>query len=309
MTENLDYPYPTERILDFDGKDDYIDCGNGSELNFTESMAIEFWFKLTDPKEGSRYYLLGRGDRQYNYSYGLLYQNLKGNHEQIKFLYSKAPAVWQPAMRIGDRQFHHLALVIDRQQVELYIDAQSQGSQSLSDPINPPSDVPFQIGRLFGKTRFKGQIADLRIWNKPRTHQEITTQFQQRLTGKELGLVSYWPLNEGSGNQSYDRTDSGNHGQIEGATWIVPDSSQSTSISPVKIQKKTKPKLKLNSELKNVREITQITLLRSKTDFGGEPEIIYSRKAKKKKKKSEQKETIKWFRTFYNDLTKTLSKL
>lgn len=309
MIKKLDYPYPNESILEFDGQDDYINCGNSNQLNLTEPMTIEFWLKLTDPIEGSRYYILGRGTRQYNYNYGLFYQNLKGNQEQIKFLYSKAPAVWQPSIRIGDRQFHHLALVINHQQVELYIDTQSQGSQSLSNPINPPSDVPFQIGRLFGKTRFKGQIADLRIWHKLRTHPEITTQFQQRLTGKELGLVSYWPLNEGSGNQSYDQTDSSNHAQIEGATWIAPDSFQSTLISPVKIQKKTKPKLKFNSELKISSEITQITVLRSKRDFGGEPEIIYSRKAKKKKKKSEQKETIKWFRTFYNDLTKTLSKL
>jgi len=309
MTQNLDYPYPTDSILEFDGKDDYIDCGNSSQLNLTEPMAIECWLKLTDPKEGSRYYILGRGTRQYNYNYGLLYQNLKGNREQIKFLYSESPVVWQPSMRIGDRQFHHLALVIDRQQVELYIDAQPQGSQPLSDPINPPSDVPFQIGRLFGKTRLKGYIADIRIWNQPRTHPEIQTQCQHRLLGNEPGLIGYWPLNEGSGTQIQDLTENSNHGTIQGATWIPPEPSRSPDIPLIEIPTKNKPKLKLNPKLKIPREITQIIVLRSKKGLGGEPEIIYSRKAKKKQKKSEQKQTIKWVRNVYNDFAKALSKL
>jgi len=303
MAKTLDSPYPTESILEFDGKDDYIDCGHSSQLTFTASMAIEFWLKLTDPKEGNRYYILGRGTRQYNYDYGLLYQHLKGDREQIKFLYSASPAVWQPSIKIGDRHFHHLVLAISHQQVELYIDGQAQGPQPLSAPINPPTDVPFQIGRLFGKTRLKAQITDVRLWNQTRTREDIQSQSHQRLTGNEPGLVAYWPLNEGSGDRIHDLTAHNHHGQIEGATWITPDRP------PVKIPQTTQPTLKLNPQLNPPREITEIIILRSKKGFGGTPEIIYSRKAKKKKKKSEQKQTIKWFRNFYNDFAKALSKL
>ncbi|KOR33976.1 hypothetical protein AM228_26835, partial [Planktothricoides sp. SR001] len=41
---------------------------------------------------------------------------------------------------------------------------------------------------------FKGKMADVRFWNRYRTPAEIRAGMSKRLSGKEPGLVGYWPL-------------------------------------------------------------------------------------------------------------------
>jgi hypothetical protein len=51
-----------------------------------------------------------------------------------------------------------------------------------------------------------GAIDDLRIWNVARTGQEIRSFMGQELTGKEPGLVGYWPMDEARGTSVFDAT-------------------------------------------------------------------------------------------------------
>lgn len=56
--------------------------------------------------------------------------------------------------------------------------------------------------------RFLGRTAEIRFWNRPLSQTEI----QQNLCGADPsapGLVSYWKLNEGSGQTFYDATGNG----------------------------------------------------------------------------------------------------
>ncbi len=56
--------------------------------------------------------------------------------------------------------------------------------------------------------RFLGRIAEIRFWNRPLSKTEI----QNNLCGVDAaanGLVSYWKLNEGTGQTFYDRTGHG----------------------------------------------------------------------------------------------------
>jgi hypothetical protein len=47
------------------------------------------------------------------------------------------------------------------------------------------------IGRYF-----QGQMAEVRVWNKARTQAEIQATMGKRLSGKEVNLVAYYPLNK-----------------------------------------------------------------------------------------------------------------
>ena len=51
---------------------------------------------------------------------------------------------------------------------------------------------------------WKGNIAEMRIWNISRTGTDIANNNRKRLTGSEPGLVSYYKFNEGSGNIAKD---------------------------------------------------------------------------------------------------------
>ncbi|MBO1351113.1 MAG: hypothetical protein EBE86_028800 [Hormoscilla sp. GUM202] len=56
------------------------------------------------------------------------------------------------------------------------------------------------------RTFIDGKISEVRIWKKARTKAEIQENRQRQLTGKEEGLLHYWPLDEGVGMIGYDYT-------------------------------------------------------------------------------------------------------
>lgn len=55
-----------------------------------------------------------------------------------------------------------------------------------------------------GNSGFTGRIDEFRIWNSARTDDEITKTMHQHLTGKESGLVVYFPFDEGTGTSTKD---------------------------------------------------------------------------------------------------------
>ena len=84
-----------------------------------------------------------------------------------------------------------------------------------------------------------GKIADVRIYNRALTEEEIADSMTKPLTGSEDGLVGYWPLNEGMGNIAYDRTASKNHGYISSnAEWtqLSPDRVMEPSELPLLVR-------------------------------------------------------------------------
>ncbi|MDB9517412.1 LamG domain-containing protein [Roseofilum reptotaenium CS-1145] len=288
-----------EAVLAFDGKDDYVDCGIAECFNLSDTLTLEVWIKLREVKSGTRYYIVGRGSRQHNYSYGLVYLKLKSHQEQIRFLFAKAPVIWEPTINLSDRNYHHLALVVDNQQAIVYIDGESQGTQPLPEQVHPNTEVPLQIGRLFGQTRFQGEMSEVRLWNKARTSKEIGHHRFQRLAGDEPGLVGYWPLNDGSGEIAGDRTLQSNSGQIYGATWQFSPSSQLPFIptsAPQTKPKKSKSKIQRKTKIKVPQGIDKIVVLRSKDKFGGKPDLIYGKSTKTKDKKKKRKKQSKSLR-------------
>jgi hypothetical protein len=82
--------------------------------------------------------------------------------------------------------------------------------------------------RYVNNSYFAGQLAELRIWNIPRTTAEIKANISRRLESIEPGLVGYWLLEKGSGEIAYDSSFSDSFGMIAGATW-------SKSKSPIAI--------------------------------------------------------------------------
>ena len=53
-------------------------------------------------------------------------------------------------------------------------------------------------------TVYHGDMLELRLWNRALSTGEMADYAQKRLTGYELGLVDYWPMNEGKGSYIYD---------------------------------------------------------------------------------------------------------
>ena len=50
---------------------------------------------------------------------------------------------------------------------------------------------------------FKGQIDEVRIWNRAFTQEDVLENYQKEIVGSPEGLVGYWSFNEGGGGVSY----------------------------------------------------------------------------------------------------------
>ncbi|MEZ4979361.1 MAG: LamG-like jellyroll fold domain-containing protein [Chitinophagales bacterium] len=81
---------------------------------------------------------------------------------------------------------------------------------------------------------FKGNLDELRFWNKAKTNQELANTFDVKARGTELGLKAYYDLDENLGLYAYDKSSSGvifnkNHVLLPGANlWssTIPTANQ-----------------------------------------------------------------------------------
>ena len=78
------------------------------------------------------------------------------------------------------------------------------------------------LGLLGEGTGFKGDMLDFRIWNRALSASDLSIYKNKTLTGYEIGLLSYYLLNEGEGDYSYDRALSGNDLHCFLASWKRP---------------------------------------------------------------------------------------
>lgn len=215
--------------LTFDGIDDYIEVPYSDKHN-SKVFTMSCWAKPT--KKGGMHGLTST--RYWSSS-----ENIEGCELSIYFTDARANgwfygiysgitgygncgySPFEPALNI----WTHVALTFDdSRKVTFYINGQVIQQNILpSYEVNTHSSLC--IGAVYhpnekkGINLFEGQIAEVCIWNKARTQQELQSDMSKRLTGKEAGLVGYWPLNEGCGNTAIDKTSNGKNGIIKGATW------------------------------------------------------------------------------------------
>ncbi len=188
--------------LKFDGIDDYVNCGNDSSLNVTSQMTIEAWIKAYSwqdhPAKGIIAYkfntysgfLLSCGDNgTLNFTIGLT--------DTWRILYSN------PVMVLD--KWYHAAGVYDGANVKLYLNGELVNETGISRAIGT-NDLELLFGRHPTQTDrlFDGEIEEVRYWNTARTEQEIRENMNLTLTGSELGLISYWQFNEGTGSSTAD---------------------------------------------------------------------------------------------------------
>ncbi len=113
---------------------------------------------------------------------------------------------------------------------------------SLSDPI--------QVGMRSGRG-MRGNVAEVRLWNKVLTAEEFAQNRSKPLTGQESGLIGYWPLSrQPSGTTVKDRAlyrdpatkelkPFGNDGTVDGWwSWVPFDGSLEELSVPTETQQK-----------------------------------------------------------------------
>lgn len=145
-----------------------------------------------------------------------------------------------PNSQGGDGQWHYYVGVYDPQadSVKLYIDGSDAGttSGSIDEPMRN-DDEPICIGAYAmnlttcsKSTGWKGDIDEVRIFDRVLTATEIQSTAETGLSGSELGFVGYWKMNEGTGQTLTDSTQHGLLGRL-GSTSFADTSDPAWVIS------------------------------------------------------------------------------
>jgi len=244
-------------VLALNGQDNAIILGKRPQFRIEKFITLEAWICVASQKEYagiiSNIYDTGSTES----GYGLLLDGKSGIYFGLKVPSAGIQYLSSGANTIALNQWHHIAGTYDGQQMKLYIDGIEKAKKAIAGTninYNPENDLLFGMYKDNDEVYpFAGKLAEIRLWKIIRTPEEIQNNRSQRLTSDEAGLVGYWPLNEASNNMAYDRTNNGNHGIINGATWQqlqVPFtvSSSTVFLNPPNPTESWQPVLALNGQ-------------------------------------------------------------
>ena len=196
--------------LSFDGVDDYVVISHSNELDTHGSITVESWIKVIEGQTNGS--VLSKADNNFLF-WDNDFENDYSTGQGFQIEYDNTPSSIE-MFSMDFSQWYYIAFSYseDTDEFRVYKDGEYVRSETADISIQSTTDV-ILIENLLGN------MAELRIWNRVLTDQEIETNMSTSISGNETGLVGYWNFNEGSGTTLTDLSGNGNHGTIYGATW------------------------------------------------------------------------------------------
>jgi len=150
--------------LEFDGTDDYVDCGNDLSLDLIDQITFVVWTKHPAGTEG--YIIIKNTPNDDTRQYGFL--DYISNNSISFFCHidtgSREELQWDGEM-IDDNTWHHVAITVNNPEVELFIDGASKGIKTLGGNL-VNTDASVWIGkRKPGNFPYTGLLDELAIFN------------------------------------------------------------------------------------------------------------------------------------------------
>ncbi len=312
QTDRLQGPTHCQPYLHFNGQGDYIDTNTLLNLG-TEPFTLEAWIYSTGTS-GVIFSAEKQGVSAYQF-------RLAQENNDILFMFSDGPGntlLWDSKTRywlkttIANHQWSHIAIKRLGTIHQMYVNGILTAHAETSEPIDWKGTIPFRIGAQHSYSQpdpifpFQGKIADVRLWNSDRSEEDIRTQREYELTGKEPGLLGYWPLNEGKTPVS-DRTGK-SQTTLYGGTWETEEVSFLTGAAePTPTVSEPPSPLAENAKVELESPIVSLTVLTDHQDLGGKPKTIYGKSKSKSKKHKKRKKQAKWLAP-YEKLVREVAK-
>ncbi len=104
-------------------------------------------------------------------------------------------------------EWHHFAFVYDRVRKEVIVmmDGVPLGNGNMDVAYSGFGDIYLGKSLIHDPDPFQGNLHELRIWERPRTESAIAANMLVTLSGKETGLIGYWPFDDAHGKIAVDK--------------------------------------------------------------------------------------------------------
>ena len=193
-------------VVNFDGSDDYIDCGNDSSLQITGALTISGWFNLSSLSDSGEQILYSKGDQGSNRGVILnLYRLDSSGGIRAGIFLSSSGSSWTTNSTtahgaISTGNWYHITATYDGGVTAIYLDGSLKDSDSVSGfTINNPS-LNARIGDDHsGSREFNGSLSSLSVYNTAKSAEEVYAIYQQGITYDESslsGLQGYWRMGD-----------------------------------------------------------------------------------------------------------------
>ena len=161
--------YGDNNSFEFDGTDDYINCGNDSNLNFSSDVSVSAWVKTTQETAGA---ILGKAYYRLEFgSNGIVSWAVYRTTSNGRFLYSTTA--------INDGQWHHIIATHTANGNQLiYVDGQLEGTTTANTSILTSSNSFFIGRRNATHSRImNGNIAPVQVYNRALSASEVLQNY------------------------------------------------------------------------------------------------------------------------------------
>ncbi len=211
--------------LQFDGLNARVNLSPGST---PASITVEAWARIdaAGKLSGKLHFLVSGAQADFQDGFNLWVFNGQVIFSVATSPTLKAAAISTTAMDVG--VWYHVAGTYDAVEdtLRVFVNGVQEAAVSYTGGIKYAArrDLRFgtQIKRFNQSSRFlKGALDEVRIWNYARSADELAADMGRAIAGDALGLLGYWPMNEGTGNTTADATAANNTGVFEfGPVWI-----------------------------------------------------------------------------------------
>jgi hypothetical protein len=191
--------------LDFDGANDYIDCGNDSSL-VPSSLTISLWFKTS----GSASAIPRLLNKSYGGSpYDSYFIRINNGVLNFKIGVSSASVQIAGTTNVVDGEWHNVIGTYDGSQLKLYLDGNSEAtpvSETRAIVGNTSFNLTLgcELGAYGFSWPFTGSMSNVSIWNVGLTSAQVTEIYNEGVPSNlnnhsaYSNLLSWWQLGSNS---------------------------------------------------------------------------------------------------------------
>ncbi|MBI9038307.1 MAG: T9SS type A sorting domain-containing protein [Bacteroidales bacterium] len=223
-----------KNCLDFDGSDDYVDCG-ASAVVLGNTFTQEAWIYPIHVGAGPSFLYHGflgfdddGGGTDNDRAPGIWLVEVDGNSSiaGIHYGFSSGGGWYSECVTnvITYNKWYHVVTTFDGTNYLLYVNGIEVNNYTGASG-KTPYEIPQQwIGRVDNAAKFfKGKIDEVRIWDDVRTPIEIRENMCKSLVGNEAGLAAYYNFDNCLGTKLQDFSGDDNDGvlqNMENADWV-----------------------------------------------------------------------------------------
>lgn len=171
----------------FNGSNNYLNCGNSTNLDITQSITLSAWVKHRTGTPSSWEDMFMKG----NTSYGFQFYATQGF-----FTFHLTSNGWRNLsanIKPTAGQWYHIVGTYDGSTQKIYVDGKLNNTSAWAGKIESHPNDPLTVGYKVASDNsyFNGELDEIRIYNRTLSESDVQTLYQGKASCKSTGSATY----------------------------------------------------------------------------------------------------------------------